>query len=67
LNASYIRGARAYRNLYLAETIRQNGKTRQRIIRKLSARNWSRPRGDLDRLAPSAARLAVAALDDSVV
>jgi hypothetical protein len=33
---------RAYRHLYLTETIRQNG-TKRRIILNFSARKWSRP------------------------
>jgi hypothetical protein len=48
----------AYRYLYLVETIRENGRTKQRIIRNLGRREMVEARGDLDRLARSAARLS---------
>ena len=52
----------SYSYLYLVETVRENGKTKQRIIRNLG-RNLGRKEvveagGDLDRLARSAARLS---------
>jgi Transposase DDE domain len=48
----------AYRYLYLVETVRENGKTKQRIIRNLGRKEMVEARGDLDRLARSAARLS---------
>jgi hypothetical protein len=48
----------AYCYLYLVETVRENGKTRQRIIRNLGRKEVVEARGDLDRLARSAARLS---------
>ena len=48
----------AYSYLYLVETVRENGKTRQRIIRNLGRKELVEARGDLDRLARSAARLS---------
>src|SRR5260370_11596584 len=48
----------AYSYLYLVETVRENGKTKQRIIRNLGRTEDVAARGDLDRLARSAARLA---------
>ena len=48
----------AYRYLYLVETIRENGRTKQRIIRNLGRKEMVEARGDLDRLARSAARLS---------
>jgi hypothetical protein len=46
-----------YTYLYL-ETIREGGKTKQRIIRNLGCKEEVEKRGDLDRLVRSAARLA---------
>jgi hypothetical protein len=48
----------AYSYLYLVETVRENGKTKQRIIRNLGRKEMVEARGDLDRLARSAARLS---------
>ncbi len=48
----------AYSYLYLVETVRENGKTKQRIIRNLGRTEVVAARGDLDRLARSAARLS---------
>src|SRR5215471_4171415 len=47
-----------YTYLYLVETIREGGKTKQRIIRNLGRKEEVEKRGDLDRLVRSAARLA---------
>src|SRR6516165_1163405 len=41
----------AYRYLYLVETVRENGRTKQRIIRNLGRKEMVEARGDLDRLA----------------
>jgi hypothetical protein len=48
----------AYRYLYLVETVRENGRTKQRIIRNLGRKEAVEAAGDLDRLARSAARLS---------
>jgi hypothetical protein len=48
----------AYSYLYLVETVRENGKTKQRIIRNLGRKEAVEAAGDLDRLARSAARLS---------
>jgi hypothetical protein len=48
----------AYNYLYLVETVRENGKTKQRIIRNLGRKEAVEAAGDLDRLARSAARLS---------
>jgi hypothetical protein len=48
----------AYSYLYLVETVRENGKTKQRIVRNLGRKEAVEARGDLDRLARSAARLS---------
>ena len=48
----------AYRYLYLVETVREDGKTKQRIIRNLGRKEAVEASGDLDRLARSAARLS---------
>jgi hypothetical protein len=48
----------AYSYLYLVETVRENGHTKQRIIRNLGRKEVVEARGDLDRLARSAARLS---------
>jgi hypothetical protein len=47
-----------YRYLYLVESVRENGRTKQRIIKNLGRQELVEARGDLDRLARSAARLA---------
>ena len=49
-------GSYSYR--YLVETVRENGKTKQRIIRNLGRKEVVEAGGDLDRLARSAARLS---------
>src|ERR1700693_1498635 len=43
-----------YSYLYLVETVRENGKTKQRIIRNLGRKEVVEAGGDLDRLARSA-------------
>jgi Transposase DDE domain len=48
----------SYSYLYLVETVRENGKTKQRIIRNLGRKEAVDAAGDLDRLARSAARLS---------
>src|SRR5215468_1889766 len=48
----------AYIYVYLVETVRENGKIKQRIIRNLGRKEAVEAAGDLDRLARSAARLA---------
>src|SRR5271157_1492386 len=48
----------AYSYLYLVETVRENGKTKQRIIHSLGRTEDVEARGGLDRLARSAARLS---------
>jgi hypothetical protein len=48
----------SYSYLYLVETVRENGKTKQRIVRNLGRKEVVEARGDLDRLARSAARLS---------
>jgi hypothetical protein len=47
-----------YTYVYLVETVREDGKIKQRIIRNLGRQEDVERRGDLDRLARSAARLA---------
>src|ERR1700687_851542 len=47
-----------YSYLYLVETVRENGRIKQRIIRNLGRKELVEARGDLDRLARSAARLS---------
>ena len=47
-----------YTYVYLVETVREDGKTKQRIIRNLGRKEDVERRGDLDRLARSVARLA---------
>jgi hypothetical protein len=47
-----------YSYLYLVETVRESGKTKQRIIRNLGRKEVVEAAGDLDRLARSAARLS---------
>jgi hypothetical protein len=48
----------AYSYIYLVETVRENGKIKQRIIRNLGRKEAVEAAGDLDRLARSAARLS---------
>ena len=43
----------AYSYLYLVETVRENGKTKQRIVRNLGRKEMVEAHGDLDRLARS--------------
>src|SRR6201984_887346 len=47
-----------YTYLYLGENVRENGRTKQRIIANLGRREVVVARGDLDRLARSVARMA---------
>ena len=47
-----------YRYVYLVESVRENGRTKQRIIKNLGRKEQVDAKGDLDRLARSAARLA---------
>src|SRR5919106_1545200 len=47
-----------YRYVYLVESVRENGRTKQRIIKNLGRKEQVAAKGDLDRLARSAARLA---------
>ncbi|GAC1346977.1 MAG: hypothetical protein NVSMB20_22400 [Bradyrhizobium sp.] len=47
-----------YTYVYLVETVRVDGRVKQRIIRNLGRKDDVERRGDLDRLARSAARLA---------
>jgi len=47
-----------YTYVYLVENVRENGRTKQRIIANLGRREVVVARGDLDRLARSVARLA---------
>ncbi len=47
-----------YTYVYLVETVREDGKTKQRIIRNLGRKEDIERNGDLDRLARSVARLA---------
>ena len=51
-----------YTYVYLVETVREDGRVRQRIIRNLGRKDEVEQRGDLERLARSAARLAQRAL-----
>ena len=48
----------SYTYVYLVETVRADGTTKQRIIQNLGRKEVVEARGDLDRLARSAARLA---------
>ena len=47
-----------YRYLYLVESVREGGRTKQRIVKNLGRQELVEAKGDLDRLARSAARLA---------
>jgi hypothetical protein len=48
----------AYTYIYLVETVREGGRTKQRIIKNLGRKEAVAARGALDRLARSATRLA---------
>ena len=48
----------SYRYLYLVESVREGGRTKQRIIKNLGRKEQVEAKGELDRLARSAARLA---------
>jgi hypothetical protein len=56
-NRMFVREKRIadYSYLYLVETVREDGRTKQRIIRNLGRKEAVEARGDLDRLARSAA------------
>src|SRR5215470_13933761 len=56
-----------YTYVYLVENVRENGRTKQRIIANLGRREVVVARGDLDRLARSVARLAQRSMVLSVV
>src|ERR1700761_7408877 len=58
-----------YTYVYLVETVREDGRVKQRIIRNLGRKEGVQRNGDLERQARSAARLAqramvLAALED---
>jgi len=57
----------AYTYVYLVETVREDGKIKQRIIRNLGRKEDVEAAGDLDRLARSAARLSRRSMILSVV
>jgi hypothetical protein len=56
-NSMFIREKRIgpYSYVYLVETVRENGRIKQRIIRNLGRKEAVEAAGDLDRLARSAA------------
>ena len=56
-----------YTYVYLVETVREGGRTKQRIIKNLGRKEAVAARGDLDRLARSAARLAQRSMTLSLV
>jgi hypothetical protein len=56
-----------YTYVYLVENVREDGRTRQRIIANLGRKEAVVARGDLDRLARSVARLAQRSMVLSVV
>jgi len=56
-----------YSYVYLVENVRENGRTKQRIIANLGRREVVVARGDLDRLALSVARLGQRSMVLSVV
>jgi hypothetical protein len=60
LGGMYVREKQIgpYRYLYLVESVREGGRTRQRIIKNLGRKEQALAKGDLDRLARSAARMA---------
>ena len=49
---------RGYTYLYLVETVREGGRVKQRVVKNLGRKDTVSERGDLDRLARSAARHA---------
>ena len=51
-----------YRYLYLVESVREDGRTKQRIIKNLGRKEVVLANGDLERLAASVARHAEHAL-----
>ena len=59
-NPMFVREKRigAYTYVYLVETVRENGRVKQRIIRNLGRKEAVEAAGDLDRLARSATRLS---------
>jgi hypothetical protein len=57
----------SYTYVYLVENVRENGRTKQRIIANLGRKEVVVARGDLDRLARSVARLAQRSMVLSVV
>jgi hypothetical protein len=60
LGGMYVREKQIgpYRYLYLVESVREGGRTKQRIIKNLGRKEHVDANGDLDRLARSAARMA---------
>jgi hypothetical protein len=60
LGGMYVREKQIgpYRYLYLVESVREGGRTKQRIIKNLGRKEHVDAKGDLDRLARSAARMA---------
>src|SRR6201987_4528771 len=56
-----------YTYVYLVENVRENGRTKQRIVANLGRREVVVARGDLDRLARSVARMAQRSMVLSVV
>src|SRR3954454_22463082 len=58
--AMFVREKRIgpYTYIYLVETVREDGRVKQRIIRNLGRKEEVERSGDLDRLARSATRLA---------
>src|SRR3974390_1539376 len=56
-----------YTYIYLVENVRENGRTKQRIIANLGRKEVVVARGDLDRLGRSVARLAQRSMVLSVV
>src|SRR5215472_2443685 len=56
-----------YTYVYLVENVREEGRTKQRIIANLGRKEVVVARGDLDRLARSVARLAQRSMVLSVV
>ena len=57
----------SYTYVYLVENVREDGRTKQRIIANLGRQEVVVARGDLDRLARSVARLAQRSMGLSVV
>jgi hypothetical protein len=59
-NGMFVREKRigAYSYVYLVETVREDGRIKQRIIRNLGRKEAVEAAGDLDRLARSATRLS---------